>query len=1435
MQYMDSNTIISRFPQITSSFLSVGLAALLALLTVNTATADISIVTQDGANEGFNDPTAAEPVGGNSGESLGQQRINVFNEAARLITLQLNISQPIRVEANFDPLYCSTNAAMLGSAGPAAWTTDESTMRAVPDALQNQLSGGDVYSPDGEILATFNSAIDNNSGCLSDSNWYYGFDEPPGNDLSLLSTVMHELIHGLGFVSLLQSSGNSGYWIRYEGQPTQYFYDPFTENLMDGETGILLPNTNSARRRIALRSETQLIWVGEHANEAAAEHTDGVSSGQLQMYAPATYDAGSSVSHFNTSVTPNELMEPFDTGFETSSELSFAALLDIGWDRPQSPPELASIGDQTINEDQRLETEISATDINEDTLTFSVTSDEPKLNVSLRETSTRVYLVVNPEENFYGEGSVTVTVSDGTSTDEETLTVTVNSVNDLPVITVDEINLRTQEEQSLTFTVNATDIDHTTLIYTVRSLSEDISASVSGNSITLSPSQDKWGNYPFSVSVSDGVGSVSQGMMLYVENVNDLPYVSAEGGTTAEDTTWSTTFSYGDVDGRAVTLNASADVADTQLSISGDGSTGSLEVSPPTDFYGDIQVTVAVTENSFDVFGTGSSPATVTDTFILTVSPVNDAPTLAEISNQSMRASDTLSINLDGEDVDNDALSYSISSNPQSFNARISQGQLILELDGTYIGTASLGITVSDGSLTATQSFLIEVGVDNVAPVLGSIESLTTEEDSTLSFTVGAEDEDADPLIFSVSGLPDWVSAEVLPLPSEDGTSQANIQIVPAEDAFGEFSFTVTVSDGVLADWQVVSAHITAVNDAPEFSSEFPASVTMEEDSTRQLTMLAVDAESDAYFFSVENAPETVTARVSGSVLILEPERDFNGEVTVTLEVYGNGGSNFHTLTINVTPVNDRPLIGSISNLNMSFDSTTELAIPLTDTEGDAVVSVSSQYPELVQAEIIDGVLQLSSPKGYNGPVLITLTIFDGEFESIRPFVVTITGGKPRPEIIAYVDGEEAHNGDVIPLSTQYQAEPFHLNIYSKVGEWQYSVWYNNEERLDLIEIDARGDLTIAVPATGAFAGEYEILATDVDEVVPPLTVQFSRPPAYSLNADPLLIGSDQGRLKVRGLVAGQTINATTYSNNLQIFHPQEGQELPAVVLDDPENQNETGIGLLYPVGTDDNTRAFFDLSMADFPIKSNVITGKEGIHHTVQVVDDNAQSIAGVVLTLTSDNLDGWGMSDTQLTDDAGEATLTLPPTELRLQASKDGYHPETLDIVISESMIETRVTLLPRPGFYTLRVKLLANEFDFSAALPTVFVEFANGETEQVSLTSVSTTTAYAEWQWDWSGSVPSGLLIIHEDATEYTAQLDTRQNSESKEAYLWAKPSHNLPEPEDGSGDNESPNSTEETASESDGSGGSSGGGNAAWLLVTALALLGRRRTKRVNQAR
>ena len=64
---------------------SLASAALVMLLAgAASASATITIVNIDGAGEGFNDPTAAAPVGGNAGLTVGQQRLNCFQEAANI-------------------------------------------------------------------------------------------------------------------------------------------------------------------------------------------------------------------------------------------------------------------------------------------------------------------------------------------------------------------------------------------------------------------------------------------------------------------------------------------------------------------------------------------------------------------------------------------------------------------------------------------------------------------------------------------------------------------------------------------------------------------------------------------------------------------------------------------------------------------------------------------------------------------------------------------------------------------------------------------------------------------------------------------------------------------------------------------------------------------------------------------------------------------------------------------------------------------------------------------------------------------------------------------------------------------------------------------------------------------------------------------------------
>jgi hypothetical protein len=238
---------------------------LLAIFTAASANAaTIVIVNNDAAGEGFNDPTPVAPVGGNSGTTLGQQRLNVFQYAADIWGSILPSNVTIRVASTFDPLTCDASSAVLGAAGPtqvyenfpnAEWTN---TWYHV--ALANKKANYDQDTGTDDIQAQFNSSVDNNNGCLSGTNWYYGFDGNEGSDVELLTVVLHELAHGLGFSTFVNSSNGALFY----GDP-----DIYCRFLYDETQHSLWPAMNNAQRAASAINTGNLDWDGFAANFAA--------------------------------------------------------------------------------------------------------------------------------------------------------------------------------------------------------------------------------------------------------------------------------------------------------------------------------------------------------------------------------------------------------------------------------------------------------------------------------------------------------------------------------------------------------------------------------------------------------------------------------------------------------------------------------------------------------------------------------------------------------------------------------------------------------------------------------------------------------------------------------------------------------------------------------------------------------------------------------------------------------------------------------------------------------------------------------------------------------------------------------------------------------------------------------------------------------------
>lgn len=190
-----------------TAILTVALAAAAFTLPVAQA-ADIRVLNVDEPGIGFNDLTPQAPVGGNAGVTLGEQRKIIFQFVADFWGKKLNSSVPIQVLSSFAPLSCTATSATLGSAGAYNIYSDfpnaKRTGAWYPSALATKLAGvplaaGTDPMVSADIVAFFNGNL-GAPDCLAGTSFYLGLDgKAAANQIDLVTTVLHEFGHGLGF------------------------------------------------------------------------------------------------------------------------------------------------------------------------------------------------------------------------------------------------------------------------------------------------------------------------------------------------------------------------------------------------------------------------------------------------------------------------------------------------------------------------------------------------------------------------------------------------------------------------------------------------------------------------------------------------------------------------------------------------------------------------------------------------------------------------------------------------------------------------------------------------------------------------------------------------------------------------------------------------------------------------------------------------------------------------------------------------------------------------------------------------------------------------------------------------------------------------------------------------------------------------------------
>jgi hypothetical protein len=477
----------------------------------------ITLNNSDDANEGLNDPTPSLPVGGNIGNTVGQQRVIVFEYAAALVASVINSAVPIRIEAKFDPLTCDATSGILGLAGPNGFHQNFLGTPLIntfySQAQANSLSGADLNPSTDDMGMTFNSSVDNNSGCLDNRNWYYGLDgNPPNNDIDFLTTVLHEVMHGIGFLTRVNLTSGA----KQNGSDDAYML-----NIEDHSLGKIWPNMTNSQRAASAKDDPDLHFIGNHVQNNLGGLTDGINQGHARLYAPSTLSTFSSVSHFSNAFEPFQLMEHQQTGTASNIGLATYVLADMGWSiQTNQKTVISTIDNQLLRDIQTLTVNFTVIDNDTDPSSLSIVGSSSNTtvvsnnNIILSGSGRLRTLNITPNVNSTGSTIITLTTNDG-STPASAIDFILAVTDDLPpettISSLAENTIFYSAPQSLAAT--ASDFEQGDLSSSV-SWSSSIDGPI-GTGAAITPSLSD-GVHSITASVTDNSGQTGLDTMTVV-------------------------------------------------------------------------------------------------------------------------------------------------------------------------------------------------------------------------------------------------------------------------------------------------------------------------------------------------------------------------------------------------------------------------------------------------------------------------------------------------------------------------------------------------------------------------------------------------------------------------------------------------------------------------------------------------------------------------------------------------------------------------------------------------------------------------------------------------------------------------------------------------------------------------------------------------------
>ncbi len=477
------------------------------------------------------------------------------------------------------------------------------------------------------------------------------------------------------------------------------------------------------------------------------------------------------------------------------------------WDSTEvanTPPELGTINDQTVNEGELLTFGVTASDVDGDPIALTTGTLPTGANFTDNGDNTGTFSWT-PGFEQAGTYPVKFYANDGTDFDSTEITITVNNTNRAPEFSTLS-DQSTDEGVLLTFDLTASDPDGDTPTLSEGSLPTGAIFVDNGDgtgTFSWTPGFDQSGIYPVEFYASDGVLADTIEVSITVNDVNRAPEFSAVDDQTVaegEELLFGVTATDPDLDVPALT--ATGVPTGASFADNGDG-TGTFSWTPDFDQAGDYPVDFIATD--------GELADTIT--VLITVSDVNRTPDLAAIDDQSAVESELIAFGVTASDPDGTTPTFDAIDVPTGAvftdngdGTGSFEWQTDFEDAGTY-EVIFYALDEIDPSLFDSQTVVITVADSNRAPEFGDypMDPRFVDENDTLEFVVNAFDPDGDIVSIIGENLPENASVE------DFGNGDALFTFMPDTTQAGTYEIIFKASDGFLYDSVMVIVEVVDV------------------------------------------------------------------------------------------------------------------------------------------------------------------------------------------------------------------------------------------------------------------------------------------------------------------------------------------------------------------------------------------------------------------------------------------------------------------------------------------------------------------------------------------------------------------------------------------------------------------------------------------------